>query len=452
MEFLFVLVFFGSVVGVITWFERQKRFAVRLAWEQAARELNLTFDSSRCDLTGTVGQLIVRVERDTVDKKLIARIRVDGQGSIPAGIKLRTESLTSGFSKLISGPELQIGDPQFDARVYFESGDEALLRAVFDAHCREQLMRVFANTRNPSLASGVFSCECGEPAEASELIRSVRQAVALGQALCIKRAEVPGRLLAIVQSNDRVEVRLPALDVLLRSYRDEEAVHAGLLTVLSDPEPSVRKAVAIKLIPWDLDALLLLAASEIDPEVLVALLSHLADYTQQRLWPTIRHALGSRNSAVVKAAADAARATKYTALAPRLARRLERKLKKGEPALLVSLAQALGALSDPSTEPTLIGALAHDDRAPQIAAAEALGELGSVRAVEPLLALADRHAFGGASKHAALAAVARIQSRLGQEAIGGLTLADPIDPIGALSLAESAPPAGALSKIDGSRR
>jgi hypothetical protein len=87
-------------------------------------------------------------------------------------------------------------------------------------------------------------------------------------------------------------------------------------------------------------------------------------------------------------------------------------------------------------EPRLVALLARDDEATQVRAAEALGRCGSVTAVEPLLACAERtSAFGGrAVRNAVQAAVAKIQSRLAGAEAGRVSVAGQAE-VGAVSVA-----------------
>jgi HEAT repeat protein len=92
-------------------------------------------------------------------------------------------------------------------------------------------------------------------------------------------------------------------------------------------------------------------------------------------------------------------------------------------------------------EPILIGLLGHD---PTIAAVaiDALAKIGTVRAVEPLLACTRRILVDGTLRRAAREAVEQIQLRLDDVDRGRLSLAHDSDVEGALSLEDVA---GAVS-------
>jgi hypothetical protein len=77
----------------------------------------------------------------------------------------------------------------------------------------------------------------------------------------------------------------------------------------------------------------------------------------------------------------------------------------------------------PRSELALLQLLADEEAEVQTAAAEALGAVGSVAAVEPLLPLTK--GFGrGSLRQAARGAIASIQSRLGDVEAGRLSLAE----------------------------
>ncbi len=106
-----------------------------------------------------------------------------------------------------------------------------------------------------------------------------------------------------------------------------------------------------------------------------------------------------------------------------------------------AVAEGLATLADPRAEQALVQLLSRPADGVRCAAARSLGRVGSIAAVEPLLALTKGALFGGEAREAAREAVRRIQERLGDADAGRLSLAEPGGE-GALSLAE---PDGALS-------
>jgi HEAT repeat protein len=87
------------------------------------------------------------------------------------------------------------------------------------------------------------------------------------------------------------------------------------------------------------------------------------------------------------------------------------------------------------------------DKRVRMAAAEALGQVGTTAAVEPLLALTGG-IVPGPLKRAAREAVRRIQARVVGAEHGQLSVVAPPEPEGAVSLAEERREDGAVSLSD----
>ena len=112
--------------------------------------------------------------------------------------------------------------------------------------------------------------------------------------------------------------------------------------------------------------------------------------------------------------------------------------------LAVAAAQALEILRYPAAEPALILALQREQVDLRIAAAYALGRIGSVEAVLPLKETAERSWLDLELRRAARQAIAEIQSRLQGASPGQLSLA--ATEAGQLSLAQAE--TGQLSLAD----
>jgi len=105
-----------------------------------------------------------------------------------------------------------------------------------------------------------------------------------------------------------------------------------------------------------------------------------------------------------------------------------------EAGLGVALAEALGKASGAAGESMLLDLLKADAVAVKVAAAKALGAVGTVRAVEPLLPFTQGLFAAGELKDAARDAVRGIQARLGEVEAGGLSVVDERVGEGGLSL------------------
>jgi HEAT repeat protein len=115
----------------------------------------------------------------------------------------------------------------------------------------------------------------------------------------------------------------------------------------------------------------------------------------------------------------------------------------------VSFAHTVDRIGSPEAEPGLLSLLGRASDAVRTAAAGALARVGTVRAVEPLLALTSGLLTAPSLKRAAREAVERIQGRLGDAEAGRLSLVVPAEEAGSLSLAGAEPePAGELSLLE----
>jgi hypothetical protein len=107
-----------------------------------------------------------------------------------------------------------------------------------------------------------------------------------------------------------------------------------------------------------------------------------------------------------------------------------------EAELGLALAEVLGDRGGAAAEPMLLNLLKADALEVKVASAKALGQVGTVRSVEPLLPFTQGLFADGALKDAARAAIRGIQSRLGEAQSGGLSVVDERVGEGALSLEE----------------
>jgi HEAT repeat protein len=451
-----------AIIGVEARYLRQQATRRREdRWARVAEEFGFerSTDSPSFELKRERRSSTIWIYRQEVaDKQRKTRmiVCIDGPAPVTNFIGLRGEDgapLRRNGSKHL-GPAakgnaeggLLVGDPAFDS-IYCVAGPPALLLALLDGPCRAQLVTVRLRG-GATLQQGQLSYRvpCGDQADA--VWHGIEQATLLARALRIKESEIPDRLARNARGKDLPQVRVRNLEALAKLPECKDRASALALKLLRDPSPEMRLEVALRLGAKELEPLLALAARERDKDVRVALLAHLTKFAGQRLWPTLEQALRSRHEAVQRAAAEAACATGYTELAPRIARKIARQLTTASNETLVALTGALRLLREPTTEGVLVQLLEHDSRDVQRAAAVALGEFGSVAAVEPLLECSARIHLGGDTKQAALRAVARIQSRLDHVELGALALAEPAEQAGALSLADENAYDGAVSLVD----
>src|SRR5262249_36124062 len=110
-------------------------------------------------------------------------------------------------------------------------------------------------------------------------------------------------------------------------------------------------------------------------------------------------------------------------------------LENADPRTAAAAAAALEAIGDPRTQARLLDAVRQDAAELRIAAARALGALGTVKVVETLLEELDAKRMDEESRQAIRQAVSAIQSRLAGAEAGQLSLAASSAAAGRLSLA-----------------
>ena len=120
-------------------------------------------------------------------------------------------------------------------------------------------------------------------------------------------------------------------------------------------------------------------------------------------------------------------------------------LERSDPRTAAAAAEALGALADRRAEPALLKGVQADARELRIAAARALGGVGSVGTVEPLLALLDAGRLDAESRQAIRDAIGAIQSRLAGAEAAQPSLVTGTRESGRLTLAAPGPGPGDLS-------
>jgi len=113
----------------------------------------------------------------------------------------------------------------------------------------------------------------------------------------------------------------------------------------------------------------------------------------------------------------------------------------GDASLGAAVAAALGQYRGARVEGALLELLSRDDAEVRRAAVVALGEAGTVRSVEAMLASGK-----GGLKEAVRDSVRRIQERIGDVEAGGLSLVEPVGPVGAVSVAQEEVTPAVLSR------
>ncbi len=421
----------GAVVGILVGLK------VHREWKAAAKELGL-------EITGFLMFQEMRGEIDGFRVRIRPRgkhghvhIEVDGLGAIPHALSLGAENI---FTRSLDGEDIQTGHPAFDYRArIFGKPEEAV--ALLDPVARELVLREVVD-EGARVDGGKVTLVHRGISGAPDLVRRL---VALGKRLSIPPGEVPGRLAKNAAQDALSSVRLRNLTLLQERFPALSETREASRAALASDQPNLRLAAARFLGAEGLDAAEALALS---PEVE-------ADLRRQALQHFFRHADEGRAVKVLEQLAAAASPAELLPALVEAAGRLrhvptlERLLAQADglgDEAAASLAGAVAGAGDAAAEEGLLRLLAREAAEVRAAAARALGQVGSVRAVEPLLALTTGLLASPSVKQAAREAVARIQSRLGDVEAGRLSLAVPSGDAGALSLAgDETAPGGGLS-------
>ena len=409
-------------------------FAIRAhrEWKAAAKELGLEITGFLMfqEMRGEIDGFRIRIRPR--GKHGHIRIEVDGQGAIPHALSLGAENI---FTRSLDGEDIQTGHPAFDYRArIFGKPEEAV--ALLDPATRDLVQREVVD-EGARVDGGKVSLVHRGMSGVPDLVRRL---VALGQRLSIVPGEVPGRLARNAAEDSLSSVRLRNLTLLQERFPEAAETMAASRAALASDQPNLRLAAARFLGAEGLDAAGALALSaEVEADLRRQALQHFFRHADAgRAVPVLeRLAAATPPPELLPALVEAAGRLRHV---PTLERLLEQADGLGD-AAAASLAGAVAGAGDAAAEEGLLRLLAREAAEVRAAAARALGQVGSVRAVEPLLALTTGLLASPSVKQAAREAVASIQSRLGDAEAGRLSLAIPTGDAGALSLAggEGAP-------------
>jgi hypothetical protein len=453
---LFAFTGIVGVVGYISFLQHKRRETRR----EAAARLGLTYRPagvfSPATLTGELAGVPVEIRFPERKNASLAQFRVGEGLPLPP---LRVRPPTEGtFSRLWAGAPLQTGDAEFDARVHLAGDDpetETALRALLDAPTRAAVADT-VTTHRAFFAEGCFQVEtsaAGLGADEIEettrtLVRTVRAVLETADAARDTRKALARN----AREDPHAAIRQACFRTLVEQFPGDPITRetAEALSPFREPQTEFLRVLAC----GDAIALPLLqemARENLPFDLRGAALNTLVErfgYADNK--DIVVEGLGARTTADRVAAARLIAAQKDTTQTPRLGQLM---LREPEETGAVGFAQALGALGDPAAEADLLTLLARPSDATQLAAATALGQIGAVTAVEPLLALTEGLFRDGDVREAATEAVRRIQARLGPVEAGRVSLAP--DAIGRVSIARgetrSDATAGAVSVAAGAR-
>ncbi|MCC6621936.1 MAG: HEAT repeat domain-containing protein [Deltaproteobacteria bacterium] len=383
-----------ALVLALVWEHHHKK-RVLAAWTQVAERLGLTVHGKPESMSGEVDGHAVFVRTFTTgsgkNRRRWTEVTCTPRPSIDAQI-----GADGFFRRVLDLDDVEVGDPAFDRALRVRGADADLL-AVLDEGTRDAVRSAVG--LGWTFDRGTWKRKVSGYAT-SELDSMIERAVSLGRRFAMPASERPARLRQRATSDPFPKIRRRALELLVPHAAGGET-RAALATAVDDPDPGVRLVAALAL--GDVTRVAPLV-QERDDAVALAALAALAE----------RFPDHPASAAALDALRDAA---------PRRAWQVRARL-----------LDALAQVRRPWAEAHAIEALGDEEDDVRLAAARALGQVGTIaRAVPALVPHRDKF-LGGAVKDAARDAILAIQARAGSPDAGRLAVVDEVA-AGQLSLA-----------------
>lgn len=422
-------------------------------WLAAAQALGLqaSGDGWQRTMQGVVRGVPVRIdfahEQSTTSKGTAetTTFQAGNDGHIPASIALR-QTPVQLFGSSADAAEPATGDERFDALTELAKMD-AYVCAALSEEARRHLGAIVhggGGVWNGVVTWRVQGHRTGEQRWLTERIDFI---AAVANLLSVNPDTLAQRLAQNAVHDSDPEARQQNLLFLLapETHAAPELVTATARALIGDPQPLVRVRAARQL-GAEGHATLLALLKDVQAEMplravaLAALHEGNADDIDE--WIA---------SFLAPSPAELTRAALVIVAARSLSVHLDRVLdltSASDASLRAAAARTLSALESPLIEPRLLELLADDEEEVQVAAAEALGRIGDIATVEPLLSFTRR--FGRTPlREAARDAIARIQSRLGDVEAGRVSLAED-ELAGAVALVDEQVTGGEITLASGS--
>lgn len=307
------------------------------------------------------------------------------------------------------------GDADFDANVRV-TGNSLTSRSLLDAATRDAIRAALRRFPRMTVNAGIVEWS-GRPVSVES---AARELLELASRL------LPPDLLAGLEksalTDPAPEMRLRALELLCGRFRGAPETRSIATSALADAEPSIRLRAALFLGPVGHDELATLAANEaLSANLRAEAVRGTVQLPVERAAEIVRDALTDRRETVRRSAIHAVQRMKLANCNDRLGVLVRR----ATPQQQLAIVEAAAATEHFSAEVPLLAALEVGPPDVQLAAIRALGPLGTIRSVEPLLAMRGTQIMLGKLGPAAGEAVAAIQARLAGAGAGQLALSEP---------------------------
>ena len=427
---IFYILLFSALAAMM--FVLELSHAADDTWRGAASELLLSFVReglrARRTIVGKRDGVTIEISQSG-GKNAATCFKVTPQALAPS-LTVRAEGAWTNLGKILTGEDVLLRDPDFDRDVNIHGHEDEVV-ALMDHRTRRGVMELVG--LGGSIEDGTITLRRpGVARDRAELVRLTSLLLDLGKRL--NHRPFPVRLLENAQSDPLFDVRVRNLEVLAKRYGFLAEAKTATARALEDKSPRVRVAGAL-LDKGEAGLTVLQSLVQdagVPADVRAASLEHLVTiFSYENAKAAVSAALeasdvGLKRAAVaaVSRAKDADRALEIAALAS-----------ETDAALCEAVATTLGQLGDARAEGALIKLLDREEPAVRLAAAKALGLVGTVHAVEPLLPLTRGLLGDDKVREAAQDAVRRIQLRLGDAEAGRVSIAKVEDVAGAVSVA-----------------
>jgi len=403
-------------------------------WSSTARRLGLRwYQSPRLEtMSGEIDGVRVEVTQRRYGGRSDLSVVAEDDDSIDPNMRLSREWFVKGPA---SG-ELQIGEREFDRKVYLEGLDDKLA-AVLSAGARESFIELMRRHQVEVELGRVQVSAGGNEMPAADVEETIAATVALFRHLAGGGRETAVRLLEHARTDPHPEVRKTNLRLLFVNHPTSPAANEAveLAHAFLDPELRVLAAAHAARRQRDGTALSLLIRSGSMPVDSKLMALHVSRLLGRDFLPALRAALPATDGEVQGAVAmrlaelgdddDVALICTHAAGATGVA----------AAGFCAAFRMSARALDRPRAEALLLHFLEDDASDTQEAAAIALAELGTAAAVPALLERTTGLLRSTAVKSAARAAVAVIQAHIEGAEAGDLSLVAPDDTTGELSIA-----------------
>ncbi len=411
---------------------RQRQMAY---WRAMAKHLHLEFSvgtaPDQLAMRGTVEGIEVCIYTEHVmvnpggaaPGALVTTLRIDSPGLLPEGFRLeRQPGLPQGMKPSQARPGQCLGDPEFDGCVRF-AGPRQYSLAVLDLATRQVAMQVIGQLGAQVYKRQLICRFAGVEYYTSRFNDALQQGLDLMRRLEVDETELPARLARNMDVDPILSVRRLNCGTLLAHYGlDDQVVADAVHRGHEHPDSGIRVLCAACLsVESAMDVIEpLIYSSKYDPEArMTAVELMVGKFSGPRVEAALVKILAGKVEELQICAAGGLKNTKSQRLVEIGLDALGQPM---GPRVLVSLMHNLWPHAGAVTQAHLLGLIQHKDLQVACMAVEGLGRIGTVEAVQSLMAVAEAFLVDKRLDEAVRAAITHIQSRVSGGSAGALSM------------------------------